>query len=86
MVTIRALLLGLKSERSDTYRIVARSGDTECVSADRSLITGGEGRPDIMPTVTRTAVEGAPPAQGFIVTTNYQFTAYIVDTDGDLVW
>jgi len=84
--THRALLLGLKAERTYTYRIIAQSGDTVCVSADRSLSTGAEGRPNITHTVTRTAVDGAAPAPGFIVTTNYGFFAYVMDTDGDLVW
>jgi len=82
--THRALLLGLKPERSYTYRIIAESSSTVCISADRSLTTGAG--PALEHTVTRTAGSVAAPAPGFIVTTDYSSTAYIIDSDGDVVW
>ncbi len=87
----RALLLGLKAARPYTYRIVAKSGDTTCVSADQSLTTGaGTGAPS----VTRTAKNPAAQARGFIITCGgYPYMdgggplmAYIIDVDGDVVW
>jgi len=83
--THRALLLGLKPERTYTYRIVAESGGTVCTSPDRSLTTGA-GLDTFTHTLTRTAGSAIAPAQGFIVTTSYSSTAYIIDTDGDIVW
>ena len=86
--THRALLLGLKPGRPYTYRIVARSGNTVCTSPDRSLTTGvlAANGPTIMRTVT--APVGSAPAQGFIVTTDYNSSTavYIFDADGDIVW
>jgi hypothetical protein len=81
----RALLLGLKPARSYTYRIVASAGDTVCVSPDQSLTT------EVDPNArTMTRVAGATAstrANGFIVACSYNYdTAFIVDTDGDVVW
>jgi hypothetical protein len=86
----RALMLGLKPERTYTYRIVAESGTTVCASPARSLTTGSAAG---APVVSRTVHDAAARARGFIVTSGgYAFTgggvrlAYIVDADGDVVW
>jgi hypothetical protein len=80
----RALMLGLKPARTYTYRIVATDGGKVCTSPDRTLTTGTLAN---VPSVTRTAPGAATPAQGFIVTTNYNAAAaYIFDADGDVVW
>jgi hypothetical protein len=91
--THRALLLGLKPERSYTYRIVARNDKTVCTSADRSLTTGIAAVTTTGAAITvgvtraQTAPDAPAPAQGFIVTTNYMSSAAcIIDTDGDIVW
>jgi hypothetical protein len=88
----RTLLLGMKAERSCTFRIVATDGATSCTSADFSFTTGA--LPSNAPTITKPA-SGAGGAQGFIVTTTGldlgaisagQPNAYVFDTDGDVVW
>jgi hypothetical protein len=87
--THRALLLGLKAQRSYTYRIVAKSGTTSCTSADQTFVTGAATN---APSVTRTVMNAAEEARGFIVTSGgYRagggfLDAYIVDSDGDVVW
>ncbi len=82
----RALLLGLKAQRRYNYRIVARSGNTVCTSPERSLTTGAIADAAKM-TLTLTPAAQGTPAQGFIVTTDYNWSvAFIFDTDGDVVW
>ena len=90
--THRALMLGLKAERTYTYRIVATGGGKVCSSADQTLTTGAATG---APTVTRTANNAAGQARGFIVTCEYPDgpssearpkMAYIIDADGDVVW
>src|SRR5205814_517958 len=66
--THRALMLGLKAERTYTYRIVASGGGKVCASADEKLRTGP---PTNAPTVTRTANDPTAQARGFIVTCEY---------------
>jgi hypothetical protein len=80
----RALLLGLKAERTYTYRIVATGGGRECTSPDQKFSTGAA---TDAPTLTRTVHDSAARARGFIVTNSPSTrVAYIVDTDGDVVW
>jgi len=88
--THRALMLGLKAERTYTYRIVATGGGKVCTSADQTLTTGAATG---APTVTRTAQNAAGQARGFIVTCEFPDgpaaranMAYIIDADGDVVW
>ncbi len=85
--THRALMLGLKPERTYTYRIVATGGDEVCTSADHSLATGSSPG---APTVTRTVENAAAQARGFIVTSGgfpgAVQAAYVIDADGDVVW
>lgn len=89
--THRALMLGLKPERTYTYRIVATAGTTTCTSADQKLSTGAATE---APTVTRTVANSAARARGFVVTSAgspYMFgrdhrMAYIFDADGAVVW
>lgn len=86
--THRALLLGLKPERTYTYRIVVTAGSTACTSADRMFSTG-EG-PATAPIFTRTATNPAAQARGFIITTatadGVPTMTYVIDSDGDVVW
>jgi arylsulfotransferase ASST len=88
----RALMLGLKADRTYTYRIVASGGGKLCNSADETLRTGAATN---APTVTRTGNDPAAQAGGFIVTCEYinggssqprPKMAYIIDADGDVVW
>jgi hypothetical protein len=88
--THRALMLGLKAERTYTYRIVATGGGKVCTSADQTVTTGPATG---APTVTRTAQNAARQARGFIVTCEFPDgpaaranMAYIIDADGDVVW
>lgn len=81
-----ALMLGLKPERSYTYRIVATSGEATCVSSDHALVTHADPR---SPTVTRTlGAAAASRANGFIVHCDSRggHEAFIIDMDGDVVW
>jgi hypothetical protein len=80
----RALLLGLKPDRSYTYRIVASAGETDCVSTDQKLQTPAT--PDA-PEVTRVLEPNSTSrAKGFIMTCTNSDRAVIYDTDGDVVW
>jgi hypothetical protein len=81
----QALMLGLKANRSYTYRIVATAGDQVCVSPDQSLSTPASD----VPVVTRVAgATAATRSNGFILICPYDkiAPALIVDTDGDVVW
>jgi hypothetical protein len=83
----RALMLGLKPQRTYGYRIVATAGDTICTSPDGTLTTGSaEGAP----IVTQTNENAALRANGFIVTSSgYAGSgrkAFIIDADGHPVW
>jgi hypothetical protein len=89
--THRALLLGLKAQQSYTYRIVVKSGDTTCTSADQTFVTGAG---IDAPNVKRQVMDGSAQAHGFVVTSGgyhggksgaWQM-AYIIDADGDVVW
>lgn len=80
----RALLLGLKPDRSYTYRIVASAGETDCISTDQKLQTPAT--PEA-PEVTRVLEPNAASrAKGFIMTCTNSGRAVIYDTDGDVVW
>lgn len=86
--THRALLLGLKPQRTYTYRIVAESGGTVCTSPDQTIATGSATG---APIVTRAAEPGAARANGFIVTSvgypgRGAQKAYVIDADGHVVW
>jgi hypothetical protein len=85
--THRALMLGMKAQRTYTYRIVAKGGSTTCTSPDQSFTTGAAVD---APTVTRTVMNAAAQARGFIVTSGGYGAgwqdAYIIDADGDIVW
>jgi hypothetical protein len=86
--THRALLLGLKPGRTYTYRIVAKAGAATCTSRDQTITTAVSPG---APTLTRTTQNAEARARGFIVTsTGYPGglvqAAYIIDTDGDVVW
>jgi len=87
----RTLLLGMKASRTYHYRVVAQSGNTPCTSPDRTLSTGA--LIDGLPTVTITTNSPQALAGGYLVTevytANYVLTngvAFILDTDGDIVW
>lgn len=83
----RTLLLGMKGSRAYIFRIVATSAAGTCTSEDHALMTGAV--PSGPPTVTATIANAAAHARGFIITTNTSspwIGAYIVDSDGALVW
>jgi hypothetical protein len=80
----RALMLGLKPERTYTYRIVATGGGKVCTSPPRTLTTGAATG---APTITRTVMDAAAQARGFIIATNGDpQTVSIIDADGVVVW
>jgi len=80
----RALMLGLKPNRSYTYRIIVSAGETVCASPARQLVTETDPEAEL---VTRVAGESGSPTPGFIVACAYSRDfAFIVDTDGDVVW
>lgn len=90
----QTLLLGMKGNKSYSFRIVAQSEAVICTSPVQTFMTGAV--PDWVPQITKT--EAKPEAtRGFVVTTPGfrvgAFTlerglpsAYIFDTDGDVVW
>lgn len=82
----QALLLGLKPERSYTYRIELSGGGATCTSPDHSITTGPL---DGAPIFTQTLDESAGSREnGFILICGYQSAqqAWIVDADGEVVW
>jgi hypothetical protein len=85
----RALMLGMKGQHTYTYRITAKGGSTTCTSPDQSFTTGDASD---APTVQRTVMSATGQARGFIVTSGgYEAAptwqdAYIIDSDGDIVW
>lgn len=90
----RTLLVGMKGDRSYTFRIVLNSADGACTSPDSSFTTGSV--PDWVPTPTLD-ISSAGASEGFIITTpGIDFSvgegprglpsAYVFDTDGDVVW
>ena len=81
----RTLLLGMKTSRPYHFRVVARAGQSECASADSTLMTGALG--SNLPTVMRTTNNAAALAGGYLVGTLSQpGAAFILDADGDIVW
>lgn len=78
-----AFMLGLKSNRSYTYHLIAESGATTCVSSDRHLVTPVD--PE-MPIVT-TNLASEQRTNGFIVAAAYGGSKHaIIDADDDVVW
>jgi hypothetical protein len=83
----------MKASRSYSFRLVAESATATCTSPELSFTTGA--LPDWMPVITLGESQ-AGASKGFIVTTpglplgSSQSrglpSAYILDTDGDIVW
>jgi len=87
----RTLLLGMKASKSYHYKIVGKSGNTQCASPDYTITAGGCPTSIKRPTVTTSS--GVSKSQldgGFVVMEGYKATtddyAYILDGDGDVVW
>jgi hypothetical protein len=78
-----ALLLGLKPNRSYTYRLVATAGDKFCVSADQKLQTQPD--PDAPALTLMEGESFASRADGFVLTC-MDSSALLVDSDGVVVW
>ena len=88
----RTLLLGMKGERRYDFRIVVSDGDAECVSRDFPITT--RPLPNSIPTLRREVYDADRVEPGFIVTSSGigslgeggSSPAFIVDSDGDVVW
>ena len=88
----RTLLLGMKGDRSYSFRIVASSADQTCTGPELSFMTGPV--PEWVPTISK-GPSLLDAAKGFIVTTSGLGlltrdrnlpSVFIFDTDGDVVW
>jgi len=88
----RTLLLGMKGEAAYSFRIVVESAAGSCKSPELDLTTGSV--PDWVPSITKLGGD-ASAAAGYIVTTpglnlfggrRDLPSAFIFDTDGDVVW
>ncbi len=90
----RTLLLGMKGDKSYSFRIVATSEESTCTSPEFSFTTGAV--PDWVPVITK-SMSSVGASQGFLVTTpgfalghsrtpRDLASVYIFDTDGDIVW
>lgn len=88
----RTLLLGMKADKSYSFRIVASSADETCTGPELSFMTGPV--PDWVPSITQSG-SGPDASKGFIVTTSGLAlltrdrnlpNVFIFDTDGDVVW
>jgi hypothetical protein len=92
--THTALLLGMKAQRPYTFRIVATAGGTVCTSADQTITTGALASG--LPMITHRVENAAAIDKGFIITSpgismgggggGGAAFAYIIDSDGDIVW
>jgi hypothetical protein len=84
----RTLLLGMKPNQTYHYRIVAKSGEVECVSPDATLKTGDRLSAVPAPTLEPKTADGL--AGGYLVAETYTVSgsgyAFILDADGDQVW
>jgi hypothetical protein len=89
---LRTLLLGMKRKQTYHYRIVASNSSEACASPDQTITTGGllGGIPEIS---VEHMSDAYPHYGGFLVTGQYTTPggtsltpAYIVDSDGDIVW
>src|SRR5262249_14655300 len=89
----RTLMLGLKGARDYKYHIVATGGGTKCTSQDFTFKSGAVA--NSVPTLTRQLTNAAGRARGFILTsagigggfgTGSSAPAFIIDSDGDVVW
>lgn len=80
----RALMLGLKPNRSYTYHLIASAGATVCVSEDHTLVTPET--PDV-PLIEQSTNLPAARANGFIVAGAHSDAGgVIIDADGEVVW
>jgi len=85
----RTVLVGMKAAKPYTFRIVATDGAKTCTSADFSFTTGAV--PDTVFKVGK-SMSSPGASKGFIVTTGGISppvdcpSAFIFDTDGDMVW
>lgn len=88
----RTLLLGMRSEQTYWFRIVAKAGDAECTSEDYTLETGPI--PNAIPRVDVEVHQPGRVTEGFFVTSSGMGTGYgggdafvyIFDQDGEVVW
>jgi len=84
----RTVLFGMKPARTYHFRIVATDGSQSYTSDDQTLTTGAATTVIQAPTVTVMSADQVD--QGFIIgsfwTGNANWTAFIIDTDGDVVW
>ncbi len=84
----RTLLLGMKPETTYHFRVVASDGTTNYGSEDQTVTTGA--KPSFNPLTSFTVDNRDAVPKGFFVTSfargNDTSTAFIFDTDGDLVW
>jgi hypothetical protein len=86
----RTVLVGMKPSSVYHFRIVATDGSTTFTSDDQTLTTGAP--TDAVPITTFRVEAGANVDKGFIITSFWSiagedpWTAFILDTDGDVVW
>jgi len=85
----RTLLLGMKAETDYEYRVILNDG--ECTSPTRTITTGPVS--NRVPSVTKDRPRPEAVAPGFLVTssgiggrTSPDAPAFILDSDGDVVW
>ena len=90
-LTLRTLLLGMKTSRLYHFRITATAAAGECRSDDYTIMTGPIANGLQKPTVTTSNASAL--AGGFLVTGQHATNAgmssaqaYILDADGDYVW
>lgn len=84
----RTLLLGMKPDTTYHFRVVASDGATNYGSEDQTVTTGAA--PSFDPLTNFTVQNPDAVVKGFFVTAfargSDTSTAFIFDTDGDLVW
>ncbi len=88
----RTVLVGMKPEQTYHYRIVATDGTNTFTSEDRTLLTGAA--PDFELLTKFDVLEPEEYEAGFFIGSFWTpidsfeavWTAFVVDSDGDLVW
>ncbi|HEY3496407.1 MAG TPA: aryl-sulfate sulfotransferase [Polyangiaceae bacterium] len=84
----RTLLLGMKTDKTYHFRVVANAGATQCASADQTVTTGFRPNEIAFPDITTPQPEKL--YGGYVLSArwgnNNRGPAFILDADGELVW
>ncbi len=87
---LRAVLLGMKAERTYHFRVLAQRGGVQWSSGDYEFTTGAEPSADEIAIEDYRVSSAEQRCPGFLIAShwngNYQGMVFILDQDGDIVW